>query len=605
MFFTYLWQASGYNHQDAYGKFSSVLLKQCKLYEKALGLEPALKIKQIENILIGQILYDPGVIGWEPWHDRDGVGIVWGGVCEDYLGQKLDTAEIVDIMRVLDNDPEKLLDWNGMFSIVTWHENEKRVTLATAATECPTLWHTEGPFGWAAGTRATPLLEMVGNRSAPDMGALGLYLAFGYFIGGHSPFKCVNRIRDRQLITLKQNEKPAFRRYVSLSNYLGSVQKSADWKGSVSRCANRLLNRVGAQITHSTDPVVLLSGGRDSRTIATAAKKSGHNFITATGGPADSEDVIIAAQVAKILNVANRYLGNGASPALICNSVEQLKLWTQMSEGIIPLNYCLYLKDYLTAHFPVPAERSQFFHGLETGIGRGSYYPNYPDITYDQIAAMTLQDAHAFTTKEYKRSYLRLNKETDDLLQGIYTDIDSLLNETDGKIYHWFELLLWRERGLIWGMDLQSVYSPIRWPWMPLFDREIIKLSWDLTFDQKISARFLLDVTAGMEPALSNVNCTQYAGMKRVRLSERIKHRILAEVRNLFKKTGAFNFQGSQNAADLTLAGFWETVLFSNMERFWKEFIEENELRRIIRISPQNDMLWRLSTIEFMTEFFK
>ncbi len=595
MYFTYLWQSSGFTHQDAYDRFSSVLLNQCQLYKKAFGQGPTLKIKQIENVLIGQVRYDTGVRGWESWIDMGETGIAWGGVCEDFLGKKLDSEAIGDIIKTLRDNPKELLSWSGTFSVITWHGN--KVSLTTAATENPTLWHTEGPHGWASGPRAVPLLELVGRRPEPDMGALRLYLSFGYFMGGCSPFGQVSRVRDRMQIIVEQDMKPRFVTYATLSEYLEPGKQSTDWKENVAIAADRLIQRVSNQMAHSSRPVILLTGGRDSRSIAAAARKSGHPFITATSGSPDSQDVLIAAKVAQVLNVEHRLDGEGINPVLLAASVERLKLWAQISEGLLPLNFCLHLKDFLTSDLSIPVSREQFGHGLEPGIGRGSYYP---DVEIKDLKIMGLEKAHTFMTT--RSSFLKSSSEADSLLKDIQLHLDHALDEVNGNVYHWFELLLWRERGLKWGMDLQSVYSPVRWAWTPLFDRELLRLSWDLTVEQKKSGHFLKDVYTTMMPGLVDVGCTQYFGMRRQKLVDRIKLRAMFELGRYLKphatRPGATT--GDNKAA--ILMEFWETALLNGHTRFWKEFIEEKKLRQLILRSPQSEWLWRLLTIDFVAE---
>ncbi len=601
MFFNYIWQSSGLSHKEAYDRFSSVLSAQCDLYEKTFGQKPILKVKQLQDVLIGQVRYDTGIIGWEPWVEKGGSGIVWNGVCEDWLGKKLDTEEITYIIKILRSNPKEMAAWNGMFSVSAWNENENKIYLATAATSCPTLWHTEGPYGWASGSRTAPLLEMVGRKAAPDSAALGLYLSYGYFIGGHSPFEHVYRIRDRQLITIEPKGKRLFSTYLSLGDYMEPGNVNSNWKKTVSLGAERLLQRVNIQLRHSPNPVVLLTGGRDSRSIAAAAKKSGCNFITATSGAAGSEDVIIAARVAKLLDVKHRLDGEGAPPQLLCNSIGQLKVWTLMSEGLLPLKYCLHLKDFLASNLSFSAERFQVLHGLEPGIGRGSFYPNYPNVQVAKLASMSLGEAHSILIKSGKNRFLKPNGKADDLLRDICLRLDAALHETGGKMHHWFELLLWRERGLVWGMDLQSVYSPTRWAWMPLFDRELMKLSWNLTMQQKIEAQLLLDISATIESALAGIQCTQYGGVKRKRLVGRIRQRMVNEWSYLTGKRGV---SSSHQDGDQPWRDFWSILLFSQKKHLWREFIDDKDLTKIVGLYPQNDALWRLSTIDLMAELF-
>ncbi|MDA8326112.1 MAG: hypothetical protein M0033_07825 [Nitrospiraceae bacterium] len=473
------------------------------------------------------------------------------------------------------------------------------MTLTTAATECPTLWYTEGPHGWASGPRAVPLLEMTGRPPALAAGAVSLYLLYGYFTGGYCPFEHVHRVRDRVQIVLEPDEKPLFSTYASLRDYMGN-RKGLEWRESVSAAADRIIGRVGNEIIHSRNPVVLLTGGHDSRTLAAAAKKAGVDFITATGGPPDSEDVLVASKVAGILNVEHRLDGEVAGIGLLEKSLERLKLWVRMTEGIIPLNFCLHLKGFLSSELPFPATREQFVHGLEPGIGRGSFYP---DVDTGRLKTMTLDEAHGFMAQ--KNPYLKSSAQADSMLQETFSRLDGALDEVRGNIYHWFELFLWRERGLIWGMDLQSAYGLVRWAWTPLFDRELMRLSWELTVEQKKSGHYLEDVYAYMVPALEHIYCIKYKGMKRKSLAGRVRRRVLFELGRYLNKCGVSlkPAGGSKEAA--ILSRFWEDTLLNAGKRFWEDFIEEKNLRRIIQRSPGSDVLWRLLSINFLAEQFE
>lgn len=586
MFMTYLWQSSGISNESANCKFSSVLKSQCALYKEGFGAEPALRTRQIGSVLIGQIYYDPGIAGWQPWADHGETGIVWNGVCEDFLGREMDAGTAGGIIRTLNDDPARMGAWNGMFSFIAWQGD--KVFFVSAAAMCPTLWHTEGPYGWALGPRAMPVLEMAGNKPEPDMGALGLYLSYGFFVGGHSAFRHVSRIRDRQQIIVEQTARPEFRTYISVPAYLEAGQRRHDWNESVSIVADRLLQRTTAQIRHSLNPVVLLTAGRDSRSIAAAAKRTGYHFFTQTSGPVDSEDVVIAARASRAMGIEHRHAGDYLSADGLYDCMEQVKLWLQMSEGIVPINYCLHLKDFFSGNFTFPAVKSQYFHGVETGIARGAAYS---DAGTGNIQSMGLKDVHRFFT--YKNHYLKSNPRADELLEDAFSDLDNILSETGGRIDHWFGLYSWRQRGLVLGADVQSVYSPLRWAWLPLFDREITKLAWNFTFEEKISnLYFFLDVLKRLEPALADVPFSLHGSVKTT-FAGRAKRRIAAGLGYYLNKGGASRGQR-----------FWERVFFGKREHLWTEFIEKKDLLKIIRFAPGDNLLWNLATADFLAELF-
>jgi len=596
MFFTYLWQSSGLDHKDARERFVSILLKQCRLYKEAFGYEPSIKIKQIANILIGQIQYETGIVGWEPWLDKGETGIIWGGVCENYLGEKMDTEEIDKIIKLLETSPKDLLSWNGMFSVISWDEN--KVLLTTAATECPTLWHTEGPFGWASGPRGAPILEMAGTKAMPNKDAMGLYLLYGYFIGGHSPFQNVHRIQDRQQIIIEKNANPIFQTYVSIKDFLTTDKVDRNWSEVVAFGAEHLVQRVDKQMRHSLNPVVLLTGGRDSRAIAAAAKNTGKDFITATSGSKDSQDVFIAAKVANKLDVLHRQGGEAAAPALLIDSMDRLKLWTQINEGLLPIIFTLHMNDFLLSNLPFPAVREQYFHGHEPNIGRCLYYPG---VAAEELKTISLHEAHKFMT--YKNRFLKHDLHVNDLLQNMFSKYDSMISETQDEVFTWFEFVYWRERGLSWGMDLQSVYSPNRWAWTPLFDRELLIACRNLTVEQKRAGNFLVDVAKALQPSLADIQWTSaYALSAEAKFSDRVRQRVTNELKHYLNKFRGTSTSDRANIANQDLSKFWEQVFFSKAEGIWRDFITEKNLKLVIHISPYNDLLWRLATIELFAE---
>ena len=624
MFFTYIWRSRGLGPGEARERFFSVLNGQRELYGKAFGREPDVEARQIGNIFIGQVRYDPGVTGWRPWTDQGKSGIAWGGVCENYLGKDLGADETEGITRLLMDSPERLLDWDGMFYVSAWDEDSRQVVVATAATECPTLWHTEGPRGWALGPRAAPLLELAGHKTEPDIDALGLYLLFGYLAGDHSPFRHVSRVPDRQRIIIGEDTGPVFSTYATLREYLDCGVKNEDWNKTVSYAADRLVERVGNQIRHSADPVVLLTGGRDSRSIAAAAKKTGYGFAASTGGPADSEDAVIAVRVARVLNVRHSLASEIASPGLLLGSLDRMGLWTRMTEGILPLSYSLHLIDFFESRLPFPASRVQFFHGLEPGTGRCAYYPRYPDVDAGWLEAMTAGEAHAFIAGQYKNRYLKTGKTAGALIRDLCLRLDDDLREaeppreveplraTGGRTPHWFELLMWRQRALHWGMDLQSANAAVRWAWAPLFDRKLTVLSWDLSTRQKIEGRLLMDVSARLAGGLSGVPCLNYAGGRNTGLAGRIRNRMRMEARRYSERLGIKKGKnkdregtGPQGEGGVDFGAFWKGCLLNGKTHIWDQFIDGKDLLKIIAISPQNQLLWRLLTIERLAgEFF-
>ncbi len=572
---------------DAQARFSSALLKQLETCKEAFGQPPSLKLKRLGNTFIGQIHYEPGVLGWDPWMDFGDTGITWDGVCEDFLGKKTDAREALKIINILDSQPEKISAWEGMFAVAAWHEN--RVIIATAAAACPTLWHTEGKHGWAWGPKAGPLLEFTGQQPLPDKASLNLFLNYGYFLGGHSPFRNVSRLDSRLKIVLENGEKPRTQSYISVGELLEGAPEGA-WDKKVSEAAGIIVRRVEAQLKHSDSPVVLLTGGRESRSIVAAAGKTGLPFATTTGGPENSEDVKLASQVAKTLKIGHGLSGGSAEMDLICRTTERLKLWARVSEGVLPLNYCLHLTDYLASRLPYPGRRRPVLHGSQPGIGRGLMYR---DIEGRKLQSMTLREARNVLVQ--KNPYLKPEPEADNQLQAVFAQVDSACEGMDVTADQWLDLFYIMKKSQIWGLDVQSMYAPVRWAWMPLYDKQVMRLGWKFTTEQKKSDRFFLEIAEHIQPSLKGIMCTGRDPV-RVKLADRIKGRVTNMISGAHKK--------EINRTDGGIRNLWNNALLGRNENMWQEFIDRKDILKLINISPQNALLWRLVTVDFLAESF-
>src|SRR5690606_29058235 len=212
---TYLWQAKAPSGAGSAQVFSDVLAKERDLYAEAWGRIPEVSVWSHENLFIGQLRYDPGIEGFEPWVDHGAQGLAWGGICESFLGERFSPEKVAEIVEACNDHPQDLVAWDGRFSLSCWDRAAGRVTLATGATESPTLWYTEGPDGWAISSRATPILELVGRPKAPDMAGIDLFLLCGYLVGEGSLFEGVERVPGRRVLTFEGHGPPRSTVYAS------------------------------------------------------------------------------------------------------------------------------------------------------------------------------------------------------------------------------------------------------------------------------------------------------------------------------------------------------------------------------------------------------
>lgn len=595
MLFTYIWHYQALSSSDAQQKFSTLLTHQSDTYKKAWARAPVIHTEHIGNTLIGQLSFDMGIKGWANWIDKKHGGIAWGGICETYLGNKYTHQTVSTIIHTLEKHPKQLIDWDGRFCVTSWNKDSRTVCLTTGVIESPSLWFTEGPFGWAAGSRATPILDMVGRHRELSHTTANLYLAYGYLVGDSSLYKGVSRLPSRQQVRLETSEPPRVFRYLSATDLFGETDTAVGRDDLVQNCACALNTRVGRQIRHSSNPKLLVTGGRDSRAIAAAAKSVGYVGPASTGGSVDSADFHIGKQVAGILGMAHAHSGNRATIESIVDAEDLLLLWTEMSEGIETLRHALAYPSFFQRNPSFSGVFRQNFHGLGGEISRGFYYPRQADP--EKLKDNSREYAHCIIGRLADKN-VPLSREAKDTQDEILFGIDRELEDLQPTVAQWLDFYYWQNRCLHWGSDMLSVKSPIFHAWTPHMSLQYVKSTWQLSAEDKITSRFCEDIIKVLAPDLSQLGYDHDIPMpSRPALSNRLK----ATIKNTIKEFLPDKFGASGNSglhtAELEL---WNKTILHSRWQTWSVFFTEKELANLINQAPYSELLWNLATIELV-----
>lgn len=594
----FLFKPTGISNQSAKLQFSEILSRQVELYKEAFGRVFSLRIHQVNSVLIGQIHWDNGIKDWTPWVEHGRFGLAWSGICESFLGADLSASSVEKIIDTVAQKPRQLLDWDGFYGVCTWDERDDTVRLTTGATETTSFWHTEGPNGWAVGNRALPLLELVGQQPAIDLGMASLYAGYGYLVGNNSMFKGVTRLPSRRQVVVLQGQKPTIQTYLPLDAYLVGDGKDLGWDEIVTNSAERILSRVTRQLSYSSNPVLLLTGGRDSRCIAAAAVKAGYNGVAQTSGPANSEDVLIAAQVAKALGITHQHTASDShqSPlAAMVGAPDRLALWMQLNEGMETVRHVTAFQDFFHRKLPIPTTIEQKFHGLGGEIGRGYTYPINQDLT--QMADVS--QAYDIIVGKM-RGNLKLQTDAKELLLETFKGIERETNGMQMTLAQWLDLFYWQKRTLQWGGDTMSVKSLMDWRWTPLFDRTLIQTAWRLRPEQKSSNQFIEAVTLKLQPALRGVTYNLKPTVPRKHLLKTIK----LTLKKIARQTPLLDKLVAQDTikkhdTDQHLLRFWQDVFFQKPPHVWPELIDKHYLDETLK-RPTSEILWNLATVELV-----
>ena len=513
------------------------------------------------------------------------MGVAWAGVCEDFLGSEQDAPTVRQLVHDIQHHPGKFGDYTGSFSLCAWQESENRAAILTGATQCQTLWQTSGPQGWAAGSRARPLLAMVGRDPELNHEAATVFIAYGYLLDDEALFKHVIRIPSRTCITLERQNAPVQRIYISLSDYFGEPL-AGSLEDVVDLSAEQIIQRVRRQLRHSLNPRLHLTGGRDSRCMAAALSLSGFTGPALTGGTAVSKDVVVASKVARKLGITHAFSGVSATDRSILETLprERLKAWTWISEGVETIRHGLYYIDYLLANGqPVP-KTEQHFIGLHAGLAK-------PILNRDQPALINKNVG----------THLPLHKKVTDRFNELKEGVDAEIEALHVPRFLWGDIFHWQVKALHWGQDNGTVKDLFFWWWTPLLDRTLIRAGWLIPENLRLTPFFIEAVTDRLVPKLSKLEYDKTPSKKNI--IERLTVKTKNTFNRLYSKKRASTSVDSDRKIDNM--PMWEQMLFDIKNPVWKDLIDERYLRSMIEQKKGNiDMAWSTLTVQLFNETF-
>jgi len=160
--------------------FNAVLKNQALRYERVFRKPFQLSTRRVGDVLIGQIVVNYDIDGWQPNYENDGYGIVLSGVCEEFLGDKLNSHPIKEIFNSIKNNPSIIADWDGRFSLCTWNYHTKEGLLQLVLLNVPIYGIPMVPMGKPMAVVGSHCLNLSGiplksiflvqvNSSKPDM----------------------------------------------------------------------------------------------------------------------------------------------------------------------------------------------------------------------------------------------------------------------------------------------------------------------------------------------------------------------------------------------------------------------------------------------------
>ena len=556
-------------------RFSQVLERERARYEERFGRPFQLERHSVGSACVGLIHCELGVTGWRPFTRQEKAGLLWSGICEEFLGASPEGAAVGELVRRIECDPSPVAEWDGRFALCTWNAETNRVTVTPGAVEGTTLWHTEGPRGWALGSRAAPLLELTGRPAQMDTEAVGAYAALEYLVGD-GLLAGVRRLRARQQVVLEGDRPPAFRTYITLQDLLRSSEESMPWRDRIARGAERFIERVRRQLRHSPNPIALLSGGYDSRVVLAAVIRAGYGGAAYTSGAKDSPDVVLASRIVRRLGIAHRVShGNPVRPLdAFLRAPERLVDWARWTEGVDVLRQALPYRAFFEGQRPFPGTKVQLFHGFGGGLVRGVRYLRQPGAG----AADSVERLLPIIRGRGSRT-LALRRSADPMLVRGVEELVAEVSPRDVTPAQWLTLFTWQSKCLRWGGDMFSARDLIDWHWTPYMDRDLLRLTWNQSNQDRMENRYLVRLASELQPALENLEYLGHGPPPRSRPPG-----LLGRMR-----------QRDRIAAHRRL---WDATLRREPPRIWDRVVTREELDRLYEHEPLAEALWCLATSE-------
>ena len=267
------------------------------------------------------------------WNEDKTKFIVMVGKVFDYEEQKKDLIDKGHIFEYPNSDAEFILhgfeEWgiqlienlNGVFVFVLFDFRNMGVTIVNDRCGMKPLFyfHTDNLFIFASEVKA--IIEDDKVKKEINWEAWRDLFSYGFMIGNKTPFKNIFSLPPATILNLTNSGN------ISLKKYWDYTQINVDHQSSenyfVSKGVALLKQAIQRQTSSLDECIVLLSGGYDSRFIASAIKYhtdvSFETFTTKPSNFLDSKrsilsrlvhclDPIIAKEVAHVLNVKNTYI---------------------------------------------------------------------------------------------------------------------------------------------------------------------------------------------------------------------------------------------------------------------------------------------------------
>ncbi len=236
--------------------------------------------------------------GHQPVYNEDGtIAVIFNGQIYNYreirtdlikrghqFKTESDTEVIVHLYEEMGE--QCVTQFNGMFALALWDENQKKLFIARDRLGVKPLYYYEGREDFVFGSELKALLRCPSVPKEVDPEAIAEYLTLMYIRAPRSPLKNIRKLLPGHYLTL-DSKGIEIRRYWDLREHSKEIQASSEAE-VMENVVELLRDSVRLRLRSDVPVGAFLSGGIDSSAIVA--------FATQVNGPIDTFSVGFAGE---------------------------------------------------------------------------------------------------------------------------------------------------------------------------------------------------------------------------------------------------------------------------------------------------------------------
>lgn len=464
----FAWKSEGLSVDDALQHWTRITTRWQQTYQLLVEQPLRLATTHAGTLFLGLLAVPDLFRQWQEFYTDETHAVAWAGLAHNLLDllpqQRSEQMNRAFVAQLETSGDHFLRELDGRFVVSVLDRKARRLRIIVNNYGLTPCFWTTGPYGIAAGTRIAPLLELAGRRIAPNRTAFAQMFAANWCFGTQTSFEGAATLSSGREIVLQEHAPFYAERCCVAPEFILEQQQELgpDYLDIGSEAFTTMIAR---QLRHANAPLMNLTGGIDSRTIAATIVKLGHQLPCDVSGLPHTREIQLSARVAEALQVQQHCFFPG--PHYLEGIEATLRLWSLWTEGMVSAYH-----EFARSAFALSPKLRQFyaayrqtFSGVGGGMGKNFYYHN--EMLCEQLS---VEEVIQRVYRENIENEYLTQADNDVMHQAVRAIIleETRLGLRTDQLFDWF---YWRERVSRWGgyiLDMQQIgrhaFAPICQP---------------------------------------------------------------------------------------------------------------------------------------------